>query len=939
MHLILLLLAPVAWGRLVDFYHERSVEEFLPPVNLRENSYFGYSTTYDAFNEKLIISAPRQNNVGEVYECDVNTHECSKLAHHIRREYNNYKHDYWFGATVKAGSDFVMACAPSFTRYSNFNGQTQGRCFTRRAHGDTFESNATTVKLKGDPRHTLGWSLDIGPGDSIIIGGSTVALSGGIVTISTPQYYVDSIIGQAFTRYGYSVASGYFTGPNSLSYAVGATFGTDGTGAVYIISVFGDFEKKYYTSILEKRVDSNVIGSMFGAVLCAAQLTDTDSKYPTDLIVGAPTYAAKSGYNSGAVYIYVYSNIINTLRYKKRLLGGKDGALFGSAIAAVGDLNGDGKDEVALAAPFEDDGRGAVYLYSGADLADKEETSSWLQRIVPASDHRSFGLSLTTLKDYDENGCNELVIGAPYENKVMLYKCMAAVTITKIYAVFPKLQNLINLNKTEGVFEVCIDVEYPSKPEHVVAVIATEVQINHPDVKLAKPNKNELFYFETPLHDKQPQYCQPVDFTLPQKGDYEIEIRYGISTKLLYDPMEQDTFDGTRVVLSDKSVLTNTGAVWAAECAGIKECKPKLSMTYLYVMEEPFVIGSEDVGVFNIFVDNKGDIAYDPCLQVKVSGATISNTPVGCVHHLDETLECAPRKHLRNNGDDWVISNIMMDLTALTNQDREIAVGVTLFERCKNKAVNVTEETNFSLISSPEDVYIDGLTNVGEVVNVTNNDLLYYGKHFEHIYKIINNGPNTFVGLAVEVKIEIKKFIKYANLAKAIHVDGMEIAYERDIKCRIDSQNNSTLTMKCEIQRLVAHGHVKVIVPLYILPGTLHIDDLSQEAPTVNTNIVLHIEGLNRTHSISTLLVLEKAIVELWMIIVAGLIGLFLLIILIFSLYECGFLQRKKKNDLQELKRQVTRQTVLKKQSTTNQDTSCDRQKLSSTKEWNAENR
>ena len=53
--------------------------------------------------------------------------------------------------------------------------------------------------------------------------------------------------------------------------------------------------------IVDASLKTSEIGSMFGAVLCAAKLVGKR----TDLIVGAPTYATKSTYNLGAVYVYL----------------------------------------------------------------------------------------------------------------------------------------------------------------------------------------------------------------------------------------------------------------------------------------------------------------------------------------------------------------------------------------------------------------------------------------------------------------------------------------------------------------------------------------------------------------------------------------------------------------------------------------------------------
>lgn len=63
----------------------------------------------------------------------------------------------------------------------------------------------------------------------------------------------------------------------------------------------------YESEITLKKVkDSDLVGSMFGAVLCAASLNRRVGVNASDLLVGAPAYAEKSGYNFGAVYVYVF---------------------------------------------------------------------------------------------------------------------------------------------------------------------------------------------------------------------------------------------------------------------------------------------------------------------------------------------------------------------------------------------------------------------------------------------------------------------------------------------------------------------------------------------------------------------------------------------------------------------------------------------------------
>ena len=55
---------------------------------------------------------------------------------------------------------------------------------------------------------------------------------------------------------------------------------------------------------------------------------------------------------------------LNTLRYQPVRGDNVAGSRFGSALAAIGDVNKDGVQDVAIGAPYEA-GSGAVYIYCG----------------------------------------------------------------------------------------------------------------------------------------------------------------------------------------------------------------------------------------------------------------------------------------------------------------------------------------------------------------------------------------------------------------------------------------------------------------------------------------------------------------------------------------------------------------------------------------------
>ncbi|XP_075969897.1 integrin alpha-PS4-like [Anticarsia gemmatalis] len=919
MKLIIILCAThVVWALKVDFYHEISAEQFQPSRTVRSNSLFGFSTTYDKYNDKLIIGAPRQNNIGEVYECEMSTHACSTLNNSITRTdfIKRYDQDFWFGATVKAGSSYVIACAPSYIRYVDGGPRTTGFCTKRYQHNTKFyDKRIVLEELKSKyPKHThlerkmntLGWSMDVAPDDSVIFGGPYMFDIKGLATMltgRTPSQVVSISDEKRLASYnfGYGVVTGYFLDENVLTYAVGSPYGEQGEGGVYFY-FFNNHDFEYPTT-LRKQVDQEVVGSMFGAVLCAVKLSSTATGRPTDLLVGAPTYALNSGYNNGAVYVYAYSKIDERSmpKYKRTITNDKDGSFFGSAIVSVGDLNSDGIDEVAIGAPYEDNGLGAVYLYSGASLLDTERPLRRLQRIVPKGDFRSFGYSLSALPDYDKNGCNELAVGAPFKDRVIVYRCMAAITITKLYAEFPVLRNRTQTHQTDFQFNVCINVQYPEKPTDIVAKIETEVEMSHSDAKLTKPTKGDnIVTFQTPLQTKQPKYCHPVDFTLPQNGNYDLEIGYRITTRLLENPIERSKFEGNRVILNDRSVYTHTDEVWAADCSGNRECISNLTMKISSNMGHKFIAGSKDMGSFDIDVFNTGDVAYDPCLQVKVIGATIYSAPMGCSHKPGGVYECNSRKPLRTD-DVWKTTTVQVDLRALTNKDKKITFDVTLFDRCKNKNNSHHGQHEVQLISDPSGIEIKGTNNVGDVIDVTVTNLLE-GTQFAQVFEITNKGPTSFKDLTTQVKVEKRPFI----FVKHINI---ETPTKRS-KCETTEDNVVEMKFKCDIDDLPKQGTAKVSIPVYILPKTLTTDSLKQKNATVDSSISLKYESYIVHQNVTTIMQLKEAYIPLWIIIVAGLVGLFILFLLAFALYECGFLRRKNKQELKELKKTVKRQTM-----------------------------
>jgi hypothetical protein len=157
---------------------------------------------------------------------------------------------------------------------------------------------------------------------------------------------------------------------------------------------------------------SGVGGSGYASTSMA--IGDFDGDAYDDLAIGCPSDGSVPG-SAHVFYGYplVWGSTVTMADAHVSLWGDVVGERTGDSLAAVGDWNGDGADELAVGAPGRDGWTGALYVVDSATLqalGDHDLSAAWI-RIEASQAYGQFAWSLAGPGDVDGDGTDDLLVG------------------------------------------------------------------------------------------------------------------------------------------------------------------------------------------------------------------------------------------------------------------------------------------------------------------------------------------------------------------------------------------------------------------------------------------------------------------------------------------------------------------------------------------------
>ncbi|XP_063792115.1 integrin alpha-V-like [Pseudophryne corroboree] len=775
-----------------------------------EGSYYGFAVDFftpDANSKFLLIGAPKANTTqpsitqgGAVQQCDWSSDKCQSITFDStgNRDFApsdpiEFKSNQWFGASLRARGNKILACAPLYHWRTEVKPEREpvGTCYLKDGD-DIVEYAPCRSNSKTDAQEQGfcqgGFSVDLTSEDRVLLGGpGSFYWQGQIISdtvedilkMYNPKKYSVTYASQLSTRaaspqyddsyLGYSVSVGDFNGDNVEDFVSGVPRAAKTLGMVSIYNGLSMASMYNFTG--------EQMAAYFGYSVAT---TDINADGLVDLFVGAPLFMDRASDGKlqevGQVSVYIQQSK-GGLQLLSKLTGSDPFARFGSSIAALGDVDQDGFNDIAVGAPYAGEGKkGLVYIYNGrssgvSTIPSQVLEGKWASKSMPPS----FGYSLKGATDVDDNGYPDLVVGAFGADRAILYRSRPVVTVNAILDVTPSIINPESKTCTisSEVQGSCFDVKFclkASSKGNVPNRLSFKVELLLDKLKQKGAVRRALF-----LYTKQPTYskvmtidnggamrCEELQAYLRDESEFRDKLTpitvfmdYQMDYEAAADP------SGLMPILNQftPANLTKQAHI-LLDCGEDNICKPKLKLA---VESEQKQIYIGDDSPLTLFVDaqNQGEGAYEAELfvhmppQADFIGVVRNNeafSRLSCAFKMENQTRlvvCDLGNPMK--GGTKLQAALLFSVHQMSEMDNTVSFDLQI--QSSNQYDNSSEKQSLQIalavlaaveirgVSTPNEVFLP-IANFEPMENpVTEDDV---GPLVQHIFELRNNGPSAF---------------------------------------------------------------------------------------------------------------------------------------------------------------------------------------------------
>nr|UBZ54013.1 integrin alpha 7 [Penaeus japonicus] len=432
---------------------------------------------------------------------------------------------------------------------------------------------------------------------------------------------------EEYSYLGYSVTSGRFWGSEEFIVAGAPRGGL--YGKVSLMSTGG---------ALKWEVSGTMLGSGFGSAVAAGDVTGDGW---AELFVGSPFHSDRTPKGGafevverGAVDVYK-RGVDEGLVFHCQLKGNATfpRARFGAAVAIIGDIDRDGFQDVAVGAPHEDEGAGAVYIYMGRPDGVGVGASQHLRAREFGNALRGFGVSLSRGVDVDGNGYPDLGVGAyAGDGGAVVVRARPVATITGRVS---SDREVLTEEGQEFIASACLSYAGHNVQDKIGMKVELRIDEGTADrahfltsgtgivteeVELIR-DVNKCIRYNIKLNDNLKNATRPLEIVLRFTSD-DLKPDSPWCPRCAVAALSSPTSDKTSIPL-------------ALGCGADGICTPTLTLEAVWaagVTDGQYTIGS-DAGLYlNVEVGVSGEPAYNGWVGVSLPpGLTFRYLPYKCV--------------------------------------------------------------------------------------------------------------------------------------------------------------------------------------------------------------------------------------------------------------------------------------------------------------------